>query len=57
MVKKEMPFCGFVEQKHDFTLCLLAKLVMELMCQQQKGNKDELRSFIWLELSMVIAKL
>lgn len=52
-----MPFCGCVEQKHDFTLCLLAKLVMELMCQRQKGNKDELRSFIWLELSMVIAKL
>lgn len=46
-----------LNKKHDFTLCLLAKLAMELMCQQQKGDKDELRSFIWLELSKVIAKL
>lgn len=59
MVKREkgMLFFGCAEQKHDFTLCLLAKLIMESMCQRRKGNKDELRCFIWLELSMVIAKL
>lgn len=51
-----MSFCGS-GQKHVFTLCLYAKLVMESMCQRQTGDKDGLRWLVWLKLSAVIAKL